>query len=249
MKKIIVFVLINACTVLCCGNESDISVYVKHTLSRFYLGSVGADFSDGNRSLSNEITLSKGDCYAGIWMATGPGDAKYKKDWDPYIGFVHQISFFRYEATATYFVLSNLARMNDDLWSFDQKISSTDKHALRPYVKIRAFNKVGSRSIESGWFGWIGCENRQPFGKADLNTDLSVAYSDGPSGKTPGLVYCRLTTGLSYPLTKTLTVTPSLIYQVPTANQRHVRSPFVTKDQFVWGISIGYPLCFKKGTK
>lgn len=242
MKSIFVLSILIIGTSIGRADQEEPSIYVKHTLSRYYLGSVGADFSDGHPSLSSEVTVSKGDFYVGLWMATGPGHAKYKEDWDPYIGFVHRHSCIRYEATVTYFVLSDLAHMDDDLWVIDQKVSLTTMHAIQPYMKVRAFNKVGSRSFESGWFGWVGLEYKRPIGKSMLRTDLSLAESDGPFGKTPGSVYYRAVLSYSYNLTKTVTITPSFVYQVPTGRQQSARVPFVTKNQFLWGISVGYPI-------
>lgn len=244
MKKIIASIFCAIAGVL--QASEPVSVYVKNAVSRYYLGSVGADFSDKELSFSNEVTVSKGNLYAGLWMATGPGPSKYKEDWDPYVGFVHTSGKLRYEISATYFVLSNIYESCDDLWMIDQKLSRrfapTAKSLLQPYVKVRCFNKVGSRSFESGWFGWIGMEWSHTMRSSKFTADLSTAYSDGPFGKTPGLVYERLTASLAIPIWKKVTVTPSLIFQVPIGGHRHAQSPFVIKNELVWGIAVGYPL-------
>lgn len=253
MKIVIAILAFAASAIFASAQHSDISVYLKHMLTRFYLGSVGADFSDGERSLSNDLTISKGNAYAGVWMATGPGPSKYKEDWDPYIGLVHAFGPVRYEVNATYFVLSNQYESRDDLWSLDQKVSPIHRtltpslpQQLLPYLKLRAFNKVGSRSFESGWFGWAGCEYKRLIGKSMLDIDASFAYSDGPFGKTPGPVYWRAVVSLARPLAKNVTITPSIIYQTPTRNELRAPKPFVTRDQLVWGFTVGYPLEFRR---
>lgn len=223
----------------------DLDWNIKNSLVSKYLGTIGVVISD-DPSFVNDITVSKGNYYAGIWTATGIGHGPYgrtfKDELDPYIGLSHSFGPLKYEITAIYFAIANLGKMNDDLWVIDQQLSSSGFHGFKPYVVLRCFNRVGSQSPEGGWYLWAGVRREQSVGRYKLNIDMLTSYSDGPLGKNPGQVYYKTVLNSPIPISKSVILTPTISYQVPTSQQRKSEFPFARKSEFVFGVTLSYHL-------
>jgi len=212
-----------------------------------YLGTIGGVFYD-NPIAVIDLTISRGPYYVGLWNSTKLGPGKYGKtfgdEYDIYAGWSHDFGDLRYEVTAMYFLIADLARLNDDLWVIDQKLSLPKCLGASPYVKVRCFNRVGSNSPEGGLFLWAGLsrtlETDIKLRGRTLTIDLdgTTAYSDGPLGKTPGAVFARLTLGASIPIMATPTLRPSVVIQTPISGHEKVAHPLTTKTEVVWGLTL-----------
>ena len=212
-----------------------------------YLGTIGGVFYD-DPILVTDLTVSHGDYYAGIWNSTRLGSGKYGKtfgdEYDFYAGWSHDIGPVKYEITGMYFLIADLAKLNDDLWVIDQKLSMPSCPVFQPYVKVRAFNTVGADSPTGGFFFWAGVNRSQPTGlmahgqEVILDVELATAYSDGPLGKTPGSVFARLTLGTTIPLSERLSLKPSAVWQTTIGGQKDYAHPLTTKTEVVCGLSL-----------
>ncbi len=212
-----------------------------------YLGTIGSVIYD-HPIIVNEATVSMQSEYAGIWNATHLGPGAYGKTYgdetDLYAGWLHRFGAVTYDVTALYFIIADLRRINDDLFVIDQKITLSALRALTPYIKLRSMNAVGRSSPEGGWFFWAGVSRSQDIGPRirsrpiRIDCDGSVAYSDGPLGKSPGPVFARITMDLNLPISRRFACMPSIVWQRPLGNQAHLRHPFTNSNQLVWGITV-----------
>ncbi len=249
MKIIMSLVLVTLNLAVLRAEDAPLEYHLTHSFVSKYLATVGSVISD-QLSFVNDVTISRGNYYVGIWNATGLDHGvygkTYKDEWDPYVGWGFQNGSIRYEIAAVYFLIADFSRSNDDLWVIDQTLKFRSIPGITPYLKIRDFNRVGTHSPGGGWFLWVGVNRIQPIGQLKFDIDLSAAYSDGPLGKDPGSVFYRLTNSLHIPVSKSITVTPTLYYQVPTRFQGKALHSFVKGTEFVWGISASYAIGTRK---
>jgi hypothetical protein len=105
-----------------------------------YLGVIGAIFYNSPVSVS-EITIGYQDWYGGVWNSTGlGGDAygqNYGDEFDYYAGWAHTFDWIRCDLSSSYYTISRLGRMNDDLWVIEPEVSFPKFPFVQPYFRCR----------------------------------------------------------------------------------------------------------------
>lgn len=238
-----------ACLLGCCASSAQPSTFqysLNSGVFTKYLGTIGGVFYD-SPIIVNDITAAHGDFYLGMWNSTALGHGKYGEtfgnEYDFYAGWSHKVGRVRYDVTGMYFLIARLSALNDDLWVIDQKVSFPDCPVVQPYVKLRFFNTVGRNSPSGGVFVWGGLSRQQPIGifsrgrKMNVAIDLSAAYSDGPLGKTPGPVFGRLAIAPLLFVSERVSVSPSVVVQMPLGGQKNFSHPLTTRTEIVWGLN------------
>jgi hypothetical protein len=211
-----------------------------------YLGKIGIVFYD-KPIMVNDITLSYGDFYAGTWISTGLGGDTYGStfadEFDLYAGWGHTYGWIRFDLTGAFFFIKDLDRVKNDIWIAEGEVSFPKVPIVQPYLAVRSFNQVSSESPERGAFAWFGLRRLQPLGlhlhekELKLKLDLLTAYSDGALHRNPGWVFGRVTVGLPLPISKHLTLTPSVLYQIPIGDQVHQQRPYTVHNEIVGALS------------
>lgn len=224
------------------------AVYLWHTDFRSkYLGKTGQVFYD-NPIMVNDVSVSYGDFYAGLWVSTALGGESYGStfgdEFDLYAGWGHTYGWVRFQLSAAYFAIKDLDRLKDDIWIVEPEVSFPEFPLIQPYVAVRSFGQVSSESPEDGWFVWPGVRRTQPLGfrvgtdEAKLNLDFVTAYSDGAFGKDPGWVFARLSASFPIQISRQLAFTPNVVYQIPFSSQEKHRFPYTTRDEAVANVSF-----------
>ncbi len=212
-----------------------------------YMGKVGIVFYD-KPLMVNDVSASYGDFYAGLWVSSGLGGERYgstfSDEYDLYAGWGHTFDWVRFQLTAAYFAIKDLDRLGNDLWIVEPEVCFPKFPVVKPYVAVRKFSQISSESPDPGWFVWPGVRRSQPLWfdigemPARLNLDLMGAYSDGTFDRTPGWVFIRLTAGLPIAIGKHLTVTPSVLCQVPIDGQQNNPKPYTTQTEILGQLSL-----------
>lgn len=206
-----------------------------------YLGAIGKMFTR-DQVLIQELGVTDGSFNAAVWNSTGLGARKYGKtladEWDVTVGWSHMFGIVRYDVSGSLYFIAELSRLNDDLLTVDQQLSIPIWSGLAPYIKVRAFNRIGSKSPEAGWFVWAGFQRVEALFGQEINLDVSTAYSDGPLGKEPGFVFSRFTANTSFAITRKYNLVPSIVLQVPFASQKRTIRSYTTQTEVVGGLTL-----------
>lgn len=214
-----------------------------------YLGGIGQVFYD-KPIWVNDISVSYGDWFAGTWISTALGGDAYGSTFgdevDLYAGWGHTYDWLRLQVSASYFMICELDDLGNDLWVVDGEASFPKVRFVQPYVAMRSFNQVSSRSPQRGWYGWAGLRRTQPTGlhfhgdELKLKLDLKAGYSDGVLGRDPGPVFGRITSALPFKLSDHATLTPSLVWQVPIGSQAKTARPHTKEHEVVGALSLNF---------
>jgi len=227
----------------------EISYTLKTGVASKYLGQIGAVFYDDPVSVT-DVSVGYIDWYAGIWTSTGLGGTKYGETFgdeiDFYAGWAHNFGQVRIDIMSSYYTIANLDRIADDLFALEAEMSLPRFPLLEPYVRVRYLGEVGALSPKSGFFLFGGVRKYLTFGTGasdrayGLLLQLSTAYAAGALRDSKGFVYGRFTSALDLPLSKHLTLTPSVIFQVETPGQRNDPNAFTRRTETVFRIDLRY---------
>ena len=247
MRKSLLFIMLCACISLQAQAADQGVTWVASTsVQSEYLGRIGPIFSEDPISV-NFVEVGYKGFYGGIWNSTSLGGSKYGTtygdEWDVYGGWAHKFGPFKLDLSASYFTLAQLNKISDDMWIAEQELSIPGMPFVQPYIRARYFGSVDDY-WRSGWFVFGGLRKSVPFGHSfasrpfSLNIDVSTAYAAGGIRDFTGFVKGRLTTSLDIPLSKRVTLSPNLIYQVAAPGQRNDPNGFVKGNDLVYGLSL-----------
>lgn len=240
-----VFGFLFTCSILY-ADSNQLSGFVNTGVQSQYLSRSGKIFSK-SPILVNIAEGDYKDFYLGTWNATSLGGRQYGStygdEWDAYGGWARRFGPIKLDLSATYFTLSELDKMSDDLWMTEQEISCPTVPFVQPYVRSRYFGSVGD-DWKPGWFVFGGLRKCISFGHGaanrqfSLNFDVSTAYAAGALRDYTGFVYSRFSTCLDIPLSKSMTFGPNLIYQVAAPGQRSNPNGFTDGNKFIYGANF-----------
>ena len=250
MKTTLLLLIVGLSSVssLCAADESKVWYSANTSVMSEYLGSIGSVFYKSPISI-NEVDIGYKDWYGGIWSATGLGGTKYGQtygdEFDFYAGWAHTFDWVKVDLSSTYYAIASLDKMNNDLWVIEPEVSLPKCPFVQPYVRGRYFGQVGAQSPKPGFFWFGGLRKQITLGKAIgersylLNLQLSTAYAAGALHNSTGFVYGRLTTSLDIPLSKHVTLSPTIIYQIAAPGQASDPEGFTDGNKLVYGVSLG----------
>ncbi|MDD5318497.1 MAG: hypothetical protein PHF79_01600 [Candidatus Pacebacteria bacterium] len=181
---------------------------------------------------TNEITIAYRDWYVDAWQSIGLGNNKRLgnsgDEVDLGLGWSHSYDYVKLSVQMSYFILSQFRTAADDRPVFDVRADFLKVPVVQPYVAARWMGRFTQTVKEGGWFYWLGARRVQPLGfsiikgsgQVKFNLDASIVFSDGALERTGGLVYGRMCGTLDIPLSKNLSLMPSIIWQIPSSTQR-----------------------------
>lgn len=246
MKRFVFFFLFSIFLGNIFAADNSLSGFVSTGVQSEYLVRIGTIFSK-SPILVNVVEVDYEDYYLGIWNSTGltrhQYGSTYADEWDLYGGWAHSFGPIKLDLSGSYFGLSKLDHIRDDMWIAEQEISYPKFPFFQPYVRSRYFGSVdGAR--KPGWFVFGGLRKNMSFGHSfaerpfSLNLDASTAYGAGALHDFNGFVYGRLYASLDIPLSKSMTIGPNLIYQVAVPGQRSDPNGFTDGNKFVYGFNF-----------
>jgi hypothetical protein len=199
--------------------------------SRYWGSIVGGIFYTGGAVNFTDITQSWGNNYAFVGMINPLDTLEYDfqggTEYYAGIGRTWSIAsdvrtFVKLNTLIMYDAISQIERLDDDIILFKVRADFFPGAAITPYFEHYQWVGVSSASPPVGWFERIGVTRTQPLGvslfkrKLSAVIDLSVGYaSAGLFGTSSGLAYYRGHLSLPIQVTKSFTVTPSIVGQLP----------------------------------
>ena len=216
-------------------------------LNTAYVSKAGIVLYDNPTSV-NVLDLNFGkDWTAEVWSSTHLGSenyiSTYGDEFDLLAMYHHNfLEDFRLLATGGYLAFKNLGRSNNDLWIAEAEMSYTKYSYFMPYFCVRHFGTIGEKSAGAGWIGWVGARGSYPTGMSHLklNLDLSLSYSDGALGRTPGADYARAVISLPIQVSESWTLTPSVLLQAPLGNQASHKVCYTKENEVVGSVALRY---------
>ena len=247
MKKLLLVTVFGLCLITAAHAADQKVTWITSTgVQSEYLAKIGVILSDSPVSISF-VEANYKDFYGGLWNATTLGGDEYGTtygdEWDIYGGWAHTFGPVKLNLSAAYFAMTELDETSDDMWVTDQELSLPKMPFVQPYIASRYFGSVGS-SWREGWFVFGGLRKSITLGQwtakrpVALNLEASTAYSAGALRDFTGFVYGRFTTSLDIPLSKSVTLSPNLVYQIPASGQRNNPNGFTDRNKFVFGGKI-----------
>ena len=147
---------------------------------------------------------------------------------------------------ALYDAISEIEKLDDDVIEFRFRIDLPRTPVIQPYTELYRWEKTGSDAPPIGWFTRAGIVRQQPLGlflngkELKLCVDLSIGHSsDGLFGKGEGLAYYRAIISTDIPINDQLTISPSIVGQLPGKGQPSDRS-FVDHSRVFYNLSFKY---------
>lgn len=233
----------------CVAAEQSVWGTAKTGIVSQYLGRIGSVFDESPSSVT-EVTMGYKDFYAGVWSATTISDEKYGTTYgdevDVYMGWTRAIGPIKLDISSSYYAIAQLDRVRDDLWCIESEITLHQFPFVQPYVRARYMGEVGSQSPQGGMFYFGGLRKTVTLGTNHLDRSYSLhlegstAYAGGALRDVTGFVYGRFTTTLDIPLGKQWTLSPMLIYQVASPEQRSNPRGFTDGNKWVAGLTLAY---------
>ncbi len=205
-------------------------------LSKYYGSIVGGIFY--NRPLVfNDLMISRSDkagsTYVDLWMSRPVTNLDWNRNGGDEYDFVLGRTLdlgkkkvdgqptVRLDIAGTYLAVHPLTRFNGHVFTVATRADFPQVPVVQPYAMWYHFGKVGQNSPPAGEFFYGGLLRNQPTRlligdrKVAIDLDYRFGYSGGALGADWGPAYNRLYVGLNLPVSKRVTVKPTVIGQVP----------------------------------
>jgi len=237
----------------------DLDFRIDDTIASRYWGSiVGGIFYTGGAVNFTDFTITKHSEFGTSSMLIGMINPLDTLEYDDeggteyYFGIGHSFDLWEgsngdplvnVDLFAMYDALSDIGQFDDDVIQGRLRLTLLQFPIITPYVEFYNWEKSGSDSPAVGWFARAGARKQFPLGfqfngeEVKLNTDVSIGYSDaGLFGTSSGLAYYRGVIGTQLKLNDSLTLSPSIIGQLP-GNQDDGKA-FVDKPRVFCNLQI-----------
>lgn len=239
----------------------DLDFQLDNTIASRYWGSiVGGIFYTGGAVNFTDLTITKesefGRSYLLIGMINPLDTFEYDDEGgtEYYLGIGHSFDLWEgsngepllnVDLFMMYDALSDIGQFNDDVIQGRVRLTLPQFPIMIPYVEFYNWEKSGSDSPEVDWFARAGARRQFPLGfqfngeEVKLSTDISIGYSDaGLFGTSSGLAYYRAIIGTQLRLNDSLTLSPSIIGQLP-GNQDEGKA-FVDKSRVFYNLTLSW---------
>ena len=227
------------------AEDSKPAFTIKTGVASKYINKMGMNLYDGP-VFTSEVIVSYRDFYADVWVSRGLGDerrlGRAGNEVDFGLGWAHQYDWCKVDFRISYFVIGKPSQSYDDRWVVDGCIDFNKVPIVQPYVAVRYIDRLTRKISEGGWFWWVGARRIQPLGFAlgkdlpqvKLIGDTSIMFSDGALGRTEGFVYGRLCGSLEIPVTKNVSLVPTVMYQMPSSMERRTVKCYNNHEELVF---------------
>ncbi len=202
------------------------------TVATKYLGDyLGGIFYDGPQ-LQIDLSYNHRDAHGvttiGTWMARPLDNTKFNANFgDQYNLYLSRSLELSEDLKVTvgscYYGLYDLGHMRDDMVDFSIRADFPSVPIVQPYVFFDHFLSFSEASPENGSFAFAGLQRSQKLGdqtRVSLYFDYRVGYSGGCLNSRAGFEYQRLSASLVWKVTEKLSITPTLIGQIPIGTDR-----------------------------
>lgn len=165
---------------------------------------------------------------------------------DLFTGWEKTMGPIKLTTRLAYWMVSDLSKPDDDIWSANLKLSVPDCPIAQPFVEVEHVGEVGKLSPKRGNFLFAGLTRSQSLGfkfeKAEktqkLDLELRSAWSDGAWGMEPAMVYTRITASTDIQVSKSWHITPQVLYQFAGPHQEGATNDYVDSDKLTARIAM-----------
>lgn len=218
------------------------------TVASKYLGDIlGGIFYDGPQlqlDLSYNHRDRLGVTTIGTWIARPLDNTKFNVNFgDQYNLYLSRSLDVSKDLKVTvgtcYYGLYDLEHMRDDMVDFSIRADFPSVRIAQPYIFFDHFLSFSDASPKNGSFAYVGLQRLQKLGdqtRVSLYFDYRVGYSGGCLNSRSGFEYQRLSASLIWNVAHNVTITPTIIGQIPIGTDR----TFADHERLFGKISVRY---------